>query len=388
MTDKTEIKDILFDNVRKLFPVSESCVYLDSAHYSQYPLLAKDKLYDFIHRFTYSNFNLSVFNNELSERIRVKSAQLINADRDNIIITTCTSHGLNILANGLNLKRGDKVAYADTEFPAVVYPWMNQEKLKGIINVRIPSVNGKIKIKDIDKVLSENEIKVVTISSVGFLGFRNDLEAVSGLCRKYGVIFAVDAIQSTGIVPVDVKELDIDFFASGGQKWLMSPAGAGFAYISPRIRNIVNPTYVSTTNVNYKFEKFLDYKLDFKKDGSAYENSTPNTLGMIGLESTLDLFMYIGIENIFIHITGLLGYFADKIKGNDNFFIESDLSEAHKSNILIFSHKDFMKNAMIQKDLEQANIFIALREGFLRLSPHIFNNRGDIDTLISALNEF
>ncbi|MCU0372803.1 MAG: aminotransferase class V-fold PLP-dependent enzyme [Ignavibacteria bacterium] len=374
--------------MRKLFPVSESCVYLDSAHYSQYSLLTKDKLNDFIHRFTYANFNLSVFNNEISERVRVKSAQLINADRDNMIITSCTSHGLNILANGLELKSGDKVAYADTEFPAVVYPWMNQARIKGIINVRIPSVNGKIKIKDIEKVLSENEIKVITISSVGFLGFRNDLGTVSGLCRKYGVILAVDAIQSAGIVPIDVKRLDIDFFATGGQKWMMSPAGAGFAYISPRLRNLVNPTYVSTTNVNYKFEKFLDYNLDLKPDGTAYENSTPNTLGMIGLESTLDLFMYIGIENIFIHITGLLGYFADKLYGNGNFYIESDLSEAHKSNILIFSHKDFMKNALIQKELEQKNIFIALREGFLRLSPHIFNNRGDIDTLISALNEF
>ncbi|MCI0472031.1 MAG: aminotransferase class V-fold PLP-dependent enzyme, partial [Ignavibacteria bacterium] len=290
MTKTEKKKNIFFDDVRKLFPVTESCVYLDSAHYSQYSLLTKEKLDNFIHRFTFSNFNLSVFNNEISERIRVKSAQLINADRDNMIITSCTSHGLNILANGLKLNPGDKVAYADTEFPAVVYPWMNQEKLKGIVNVRIPSVNGKIKFEDIEKVLSENDIKVITISSVGFLGFRQDLKDVSLLCRKYGVILAVDAIQSAGIVPVDVSELEIDFFATGGQKWLMSPAGAGFAYISPRIRGRVNPTFVSTTNVNYKFEKFLDYKLDFKTNGSAYENSTPNTLGMIGLEATLDLF--------------------------------------------------------------------------------------------------
>jgi cysteine desulfurase / selenocysteine lyase len=381
-------KLIWFDDVRKLFPVADSCVYLDSAHYSQYSLLTKDKLDEFINKFTYTNFNLSIFNNELSDRIREKSARLINARKKDMIVTSCTSHGLNILANGLELKKGDKVAYADTEFPAVVYPWMNREKLHGTINVRIPSVNGKIKIEDIEKVLSENDIKVLTISSVGFLGFRNDLKVISSLCRKYSVILAVDAIQSTGIVPVDVNELDIDFLATGGQKWMMSPAGAGFAYISPRIRDIVNPSYVSTTNVNYKFEKFLDYKLDLKTDGSAYENSTPNTLGMIGLESTLDLFMYIGVENIFRHITGLLGYFAGKLKENFNFYIESDLSDEHRSNILIFSHKDFAKNPAIQKELEKKNIFIAVREGFLRLSPHIFNNRRDIDKLISVLKEF
>jgi len=388
MTDFTIRKEISFDDVRKLFPVSETCVYLDSAHYSQYSVLTKEKLEDFINRFTYSNFNLSIFNNEISGRIRAKSAKLINADRENMIITSSTSHGLNILANGLELKAGDKVAYADTEFPAVVYPWMNRERLRGIVNVRIPSVNGKIDIQDIEKVLFENDVKVLTISSVGFLGFRSDLKTVSGLCKKYGVILAVDAIQSAGIVPVDVKELDIDYLATGGQKWLMSPAGAGFAYISPRIRDIVNPTYVSTTNVNYIFKKFLDYKLDLKTDGSAYENSTPNTLGLIGLESTLDLFMFIGVEKIFRHITGLLGYFADEMKDNHYFYIESDLSEEHKSNILIFSHQDFSRNPAVQIELEKKNIFIAIREGFLRLSPHIFNNRKDIDKLLSALKGF
>ena len=79
--------------------------------------------------------------------------------------------------------------------------------------------------------------------------------------------------------------------------------------------------------------------------------------------------------------------FIEEIKGSD-YVIDSNLEPVHRSNILIFSHKDRSKNELIQKQLESENIFIALREGFLRLAPHIFNNESDILALTEALKKF
>ena len=375
------------EDARKLFPVMKSCTYLDSAHYSQYSLETRRRLIDFIDEFTFTNKNLSLVNMRLADQLKTLSAQIINAGKHEIIITGSTTHGLNIFANGIRLERGDKVAYADSEFPAIVYPWMNQYKLRGIENVLIPSERGKIKTEDIENVIKKNKIKVLTISSVEFLGFRNDLNEIGNICRENGCYFVVDAIQGIGVCPVDVKESGIDFISAGSQKWMMAPAGIGFAYISDRIRDNVDPTYVATSSIEYDFKNFLDYKLNFKKDGNAFENSTPNTLGMIGLISSLELFLKLGVKNIFDHIQMLQNIFIDEIKDSD-FKIESDLNPNHRSNILLFSHKDIERNEEVQKYLETSNIFIALREGYLRLSAHLFNNSEDIKTITSALIGF
>lgn len=390
--ENEKIKE-LFENIRsisqarELYPVTKSCIYIDSAHYSQFSLETYRRLNLFIHEFTFSNKNLSLFNFRLSDQLRATAAKLINADKEEIIITTSATHGLNIFVNGIDLQKGDKAAFADSEFPAVVYPWLNQEKLKGIECVYIPSKNGVIKFEDIESTLRNNKIKALTISSVEFLGYRNDLEKIGKLCEETGTLFVVDAIQSMGIVPLDVKKIpEIDFIAAGAQKWLQSPSGIGFAYIPKRNREIIRPSYVGTTSIKYDFKKFLDYKLDFNEDGQAYENSTLNCLGMIGLQSTIELFLKLGVENIFGHIIKLLDIFIENIRDSD-FIIESSLEPQHRSNILIFSHKDSSKNEYVQKELEKKNIFIALREGYLRISPHIFNNEEDILTLCDEIKK-
>ena len=142
-----------------------------------------------------------------------------------------------------------------------------------------------------------------------------------------------------------------------------------------------------TTNVNYNFDNFLDYKLDFKETGEAYENSTLNTLAMIGTDEVIKYFLELGVENIFNHIIDIqdkLIELLDKTK----YKVESDLSKEHRSNIMIFSHVESTKNKEIQKMLEGKKIYIAVREGFLRVSPHIYNNYSDAEKLAEALNSY
>src|SRR5260221_6236326 len=120
---------------------------------------------------------------------------------------------------------------------------------------------------------------------------------------------------------------------------------------------------MGTTSVNYEFENFLKYKLDFKTDGSIYENSTLNTLGMIGMNDSISWFLELGVENIYSHIIEI----QDKLVENldkTKYRIESDLNPDHRSNILIFSHLDSSRNKEIRKKLEEKYIYIALREGY------------------------
>lgn len=374
------------DSIRKQFPFLEKFIYFDSAHYTPYPKRSVDKIKEFIDTFTNDYLNLSLVNINKSRELRDTCAKLINASAEDIVITTNTTHGINLIANGLNLEPGkNNVAMLDSEFPAVVYPWLNREKLGKANVMLIPSDKGYANEALIKRTLMEYDIKVFTISYVQFLGYRHNIRSLSDFCRKHNIILAVDAIQATGICPIDVEEMGIDFLSTGNQKWLMSPAGLGFTYISKKYRELIDPTYVGTTNVNYNFDNFLDYKLDFKQSGEAYENSTLNTLAMIGTNEVIKYFMELGVENIFRHILEIQDKLIELLD-KSKYKIESDLSPNHRSNILIFSHTDINRNKEIQKTLEEKKFYIALREGYLRLSPHIYNNLSDAELLAAELN--
>lgn len=376
------------NTIRAQFPFTEKFIYFDAAHYTPYPLRSVEKLNEFIHKFTTDYLNLSLVNINSSREFRKTCGKLLNCEADDIIITSNTTHGINIFANGIKLEANDNnVAMLDSEFPAVVYPWLNQEKLGRANVMLIPSDKGYANEALIKRTLMDFNVRVFTISLVQFLGYRHSIRNIAEFCKKRNIYLVVDAIQATGVCPVDVQEMGIDFLSTGNQKWLMSPAGLGFTYISKKYRELINPTYAGTTNVNYNFDNFLDYKLDFKTSGEAYENSTLNTLALIGTDEVLKYFMELGVKNIFDHIIDIQDKFIsllDKTK----YKIESDLSAEHRSNILIFSHVDSSKNKEVQKMLEDKKIYIAVREGFLRVSPHIYNNYSDAEQLAEALNSY
>lgn len=372
--------------IRELFPFQKKFIYLDAAHYTPYPLNVVWKVNSFMFKYTEDYLNLSKFHLELIPELKQSIAKLINASTNDIIITSNTTHGINIFANGIELPRNDNnVAFIDSEFPAVVYPWLNQEKLGKVNVLMIPSSKGYVNDTVIKRSLLENNARVFAISYVQFLGYRYNIKSIAEFCRKNNILLVVDAIQATGICPINVQEMGIDYLCTGNQKWLMSPAGTGFTYISPGYRELVQPTYVSTVSVNYDFDNFLNYKLDLKKDGGAYENSTPNTLGMIGMNESIKFFLELGVENIFTHILEIQDHFIELLD-KSKYRVESDLSPEHRSNIMIFSHNDPNRNKDVQKHLEEKNIYIALREGFLRVSPHIYNNYADVEALAEELN--
>jgi cysteine desulfurase/selenocysteine lyase len=374
------------EHIREQFPFLNKFIYLDAAHYTPYPLNVVKRLNDFLVKYTEDYLNLSLFHMDLTAEVKGTCAKMLNADVDDIIMTSSTTHGINIFANGIMLDNDDNnVAFLDSEFPAVVYPWLNQQELGRANVVMIPSSKGYTNETVIKRSLLDYNVRVLTISYVQFLGYRYNIKSIAEFCRKNNIFLVVDAIQAAGVCPIDVKEMGIDYICAGNQKWLMSPAGTGFTYMSKRYREFIHPSYAATSSINYEFENFLNYKLDFKKNGAAYENSTLNTLGMIGMNEVMKMFMDIGVENIFNHILDVQDHFLELLD-KTKYKVESDLNPEHRSNIMIFSSADQLLNKHIQKMLESKNIYVALREGYLRLSPHIYNNYEDVEVLAEELN--
>ena len=218
-------------NIRKEFPVTEEIIFFDHARVAPLPERVRKVVHAFINDATrFGTAHYETWMLEL-EQTRKKFAQLINANLNEVAFVKNTSEGISIVANGFDWQPGDNVVIPDIEFPANVYPWWSLKK-RGVETRMVKAVEGKVLFDDLIKKI-DSRTRILSISSVQCnTGFRSDLNRIGTFCKEKGVLFFVDAIQSLGLLPMDVKKDHIDFLSADGHKWMLSIEGLGGFYIS------------------------------------------------------------------------------------------------------------------------------------------------------------
>src|ERR1700690_1043643 len=242
-----------FEKYRREFPVTGKYIYLDHAGVAPISLRVKIAIEKFLAASTEGGaFLYPLWAQQVGE-IRPVCARLVNAGPDEIAFVRKTSHGLSIVAQGLDWRPGDNVLIYEKEFPANIYPWLNLRS-RGVEVRTIPSQDGRIVMHDIE-LLMDARTRLLAISSVQFSnGFRIDLKKVGALCREKQVLFCVDGIQSLGIIPMDVKDCSIDFLSADAHKWLLGPEGIGIFYCRKELAEQLSPPLVGWKSVQNEFE--------------------------------------------------------------------------------------------------------------------------------------
>jgi len=319
--------------------------------------------------------------NKLDE-IRLMVSNMIKAKPDEIAFAANTSYGLNVAAWGLDLKPGDKILLSDVEFPSNTYPWTNLRR-KGIVVEFVPSKN---RFFDIDNFLGaiDAKTKVLSLSFVQFLnGYKNDLKTIGEICEEKDVFFVVDGIQGVGCLDLDVKECKIDFMACGGAKWLLSSLGTGFFYLSSEAKRKVETVFSGWLGVDWKlnFADLLRFDLEPFPSARKFEIGTYPYSVIWTMHSSLQMLSEAGIPNIQRHNLALLDLLIDALR-DKGYRITSSLDPDHRSSILSFSGRDIRRlfDLLCENDVK-----VSLREGSIRVSPHFYNNRDDMERLIGLL---
>jgi selenocysteine lyase/cysteine desulfurase len=310
---------------------------------------------------------------DVSADLRTALAQLINGTPEEVAFVQNTSHGLNVIANALPLHSGDNVVYCDMEFPSNVYPWMNLGR--GGIEARcIPHDGGGLTV-DALEAAADARTRVLAVSSVEFLtGFRTDLAAIGEWCREHGVFLVVDAIQSVGVLPMDVQAARIDCLSCGGPKWLMGPAGQGFIYIRGALLDRLQPPFAGCMSVS-GWEDWRDYNLTFLPDACRFELGCANVVGQVGLLAAVQLLLDIGIDAIERWTLYLTDRLIDDLQGR-GYPIVSNRNPARRSAIVSFRVPEGVDRAF--ERLTDANVVVARREDLIRVSPHGYNTEEEI----------
>lgn len=315
---------------------------------------------------------------------RALAARLINARADEIALMPNTTTGLNVAARALPLKAGDIVLTFDREFPANIYPWM-QLRENGVELERIPPTpHGWPDEARLHERLADPRTRAVAVSLTQFsTGYTVDLAALSRATRAAGKWLVVDAIQGIGQVPVDVQQTPVDFLACGAQKWLLSPWGTGFLYVRHELCTQLEPTFAGWAAFmgSDDYTRLTAYDPRPWPDARRFELLTFAVQDFAAMNAALDLILDVGVDAIARHTRTLhrpIREWAEQAGAT----ITSP-SGAHGSAILCVRPTEDVVTAYAR--LHAAGVHCSLREGSIRLSPHLFNTASEMTQVAAVL---
>jgi len=359
---------------RREFPVTDSYIYLDHAGVAPVPLRAGEAVAEFLKEASSMGFAGYSGWMEKVERVRGLSARLVGAESDEIAFVKNTSHGISIVAGGLDWKSGDNVLVFEKDFPTNIYPWLALER-KGISVRYIPADgNGRISIKDVEK-LTDSRTRLISMSSVQALnGFMMDPEELREYCRRRGVLLFLDAIQSLGAVPMDVDKYGADFLSADGHKWLLAPEGTGIFYCRKERAKELYPNLIGWKSVVHEAE-FERIELTLKEDALRFEEGSYNVMGIIALGASLDLLFEAGIERVRSPILDL-GDLVISEADRRGFQVRTPREREMRGGIVSFSGPFDPKK--MKQSLMSRRIVVNERGGALRLAPHFYNTEEEI----------
>ena len=363
-----------WDEIRGLFPLAKDSVYLNSASASPMSRPAADAARLFYEdSLANGSANFSKWLARV-EDVRGKVAGLLNADKSEIAFIPNTSYGMNLVAQMLHGK-GD-VLTMDEEFTSATFPWLNQ----GFRMDFVKPTGHAYPLASIEKAITK-DTRIIVSSHVQFsTGFRQDLAGLGLLCKKHGMISVVDATQSIGAMPIDVKEANIDFLVFSSVKWLMTGLGIGALYMNKKWHGRLHWPVAGWMSIKDPYS-FDNRHIDFKEDASALEAGAPCFPSIFALGAAIDMVEGIGKKEIEERINELGDHLIKRL-GEIGLGLLFPFERRDRAGILLVKVKD--PEAIVSK-LRSRNIIVSARQGGLRVSFHIYNSTADLDRLVEAL---
>ena len=317
---------------------------------------------------------------ERGEAARVAFAGLVNADPDEIAVTTSLSAGVSALASGLRYARRSKVVLTDWEFPTIGQIWHAQEA-RGARVTHVPAADdGTIPLEHFERAIDDDTL-IVSITHVCYRnGAMVDVPAVVELAHARGALVLLDSFQTVGSLPVDVRELGVDFLGAGVLKYLLGSAGLGFFYCRGDLVGRVWPTQTGWfADENIFAMDHTDYSP--AHTAARFQSGTPPIPAIYAGIAGIELMQEIGIAATRDHVNGLN---AHLIEGLDELGAKLATPRAAERRGALVCVKSTDAKELVAT-LDREGIVTSDRDGNLRISAHCYNSVEDVDRILAAL---
>jgi selenocysteine lyase/cysteine desulfurase len=317
---------------------------------------------------------------ERSEAARASFADLIHAAPDEVAVTTSLSAGVSALATGLRYARRSKVVLTDWEFPTIGQIWHAQEARGArVVHVR-EADDGTLPLERFEEAIDDDTLLV----SITHVCYRNgamvDVEGVVRIAREHGALVLLDAYQSAGSLPIDVKALDVDFLAAGVLKYLLGSAGLAFFYARQELVERVWPT---ATGWFADRDIFAMDVHDYSPDSTArrFQSGTPPIPAIYAGIAGIELMKEIGIAETRAHVQALND---ELVAGIDGLGAQVVTPREHDRRGALLCIKSTDVAALVAA-LAAERIVTSSRDGNLRISAHAYNSAEDVGSVLDAL---
>ncbi len=326
---------------------------------------------------------------EVPNRIRASIAKLIGGKPEEVALTSGASAGVAVVAYALTWKPGDEVITAKGEFPLQYTTWKPMEEREGL-KLKIVSPRERFITADDLIAAITPRTRVVSVSMVRYDdGSLLDAARLADACHQQGVLLLLDASQCCGAMAMDVNQLGADFIVSAGYKWLLSPFGTGFFWAKSEHLAMVRPGPFYWMAVagsdNFAALNFQDPKpAASAKRWDSPEWASYFNFNLAAMDVSVDFVLRMGPELVAAHNRKLIELMFDRLP-KDRFVAASPLDAARRGPYGCFAARSPEKTAEHYQHLRKENVVVSLREGNIRVSPHLYNTERDIDRLISVV---
>lgn len=371
------------DSIRALFPVTGRAIYLNHAAVSAPPTptidATKAQLADVSENGSV-NFRKWL---AVRESARQLIAGMLGAPPKQVAFMRNTSDALSTVANGLDWQAGDNLVTFRHEFPSNLYPWLRLRDALGVEVRFCEERDGRVDVDELIRLI-DGRTRIVAISQVQYAsGFRADLERIGRVARTHDALLVVDVIQALGVVPINVEAELVDAAAGACHKWLLTPEGVGFLYLSARARERIQPTLVGWTSVPNP-DDYGNYDQGWNEGTLAWETGTGPVALVHGLEASLKLLNEVGISAIQAHLEKLTDHLCEQLQ-DTGYEVVSSRRKGEKSQIVCIRNTAGLSSMDLYSHLRKRNIITAPRGDRLRISPHFYNTLEEMDELVKAL---
>ncbi len=368
-----------WNDIRRDFSVLNEVTYINAASVGITPESAIRAAKAWLNERRYGNMHWMDWYERYKSALKL-FAKLIGASENEVTGTYNTTEGLNLIANSIDWKKGQNIIINDLEFPSNTFIWQVIAKRYGLELRVVKNKNGYIELKDYENAV-DNKTKVIAVSWVEFSnGYVHNLPELAKLAHNHEAYLIVDGIQGVGSLEINVNETKLDFLSCGGHKWLMGLPGAGFMYIRRDFLEEINPPFAGWLGDKEPFR--FDYReYQAPKTARRFDLGSPNFVGYVVLEKTLELISKIGIRKIENRNKSLAKLLIESVEGD--IVVASSLINNEPMSPIVSLRIDDAEN--VYKKLREKKIIVALRKGNIRVSPHFYNNEQDIEKLLNEL---
>jgi selenocysteine lyase/cysteine desulfurase len=309
---------------------------------------------------------------ERTEAARASFAGLVNADADDVAVTTSLSAGVSALASAIDFSERPRVVISDYEFPTIGQIWHAQQLRGAEVHVVAP--------EDVESAVDERTA-IVSVTAVCYRnGARLPAEEIAAVAHEHGALCLLDAYQAVGSYPLDVRELGVDALACGVLKYLLGSAGLGFLWTRPGLADELTPTETGWFADRDIFE-MAHTRYAPAPNARRWQSGTPPVPAIYAGIAGMELMKEIGIAATREHVTALTERLVAGVDDLGGTVVTPRDPERRGALVCIRS----TDAPALVAELGADGIVTSERDSNLRVSPHAYNTEEDIDAVLAGL---